>query len=48
MTTHFIAFRKRPHIRLEFVIQADTRQEAKRIAEQEVRILEGYTFAGAN
>ena len=51
MNTYFVSFRKqllRRTIRLELVIPALCRQEARQIAEKEVRELQGYHYIGAN
>jgi hypothetical protein len=48
MTTHYIAFRKRPNIRLEMAVTGVTRTEARRIANEEIGQLRGYQFQGWN
>lgn len=48
MRTHYISFRKRPNIRLEFAIPATTRTEARKAAEAEIAGMPGYTFDGSN
>ncbi len=48
MQTHYISFRKRPNIRLEFAIRSETRTEARLIATREMAGLHGFTFDGTN
>jgi hypothetical protein len=52
VNTYYIAFRKwqpkRRTIRLEFVILANTKQEARTIAEKETAKLSGYHYQGVN
>jgi hypothetical protein len=50
MRTYFLSFERRdlPRVRVEFVVAAGTRHEARTIAEKEAAQLKGYRFLGSN
>lgn len=48
MKTYYFSFVKDPAVRLEFLVLARGRHEARLIAEKEAASLKGYRFQGSN